>query len=136
MAPSIKLCTTLSSDRTAINLTVNIDDRESSFLRLDALEVEQFIDCLASLRSKLADAVPVRLEPYPRLNAIVNPPWAAMRVDERSTKGRLLAFRHPGLGWVSFIFTTQEAAKLAPFLAELATDCDASCLLEARDIGA
>ncbi|MHB1305319.1 MAG: hypothetical protein ACYCZB_17965 [Acidiphilium sp.] len=122
MAAKMVLCAGLSPDRAWIDMRSLVEGREVGSVKLESADVDEFIQRLASLRSEMADPVPVQLEPLPRLSLIACSAWATVRIKAGPTSGPVLALRHPGLGWLSFIFPTQEGRKLGQFLVNLAAE--------------
>lgn len=90
------------------------DGRQAAWLGLEAPELDQFIRQLAQCRATLSEQVAEALEPNARLKAVFHPNANVSPIEQ----GRLLALRHPGLGWVSFVFSDDEARRLAELLAE------------------
>jgi hypothetical protein len=91
----------------------------SSALLLDAAGVDELLDGLAVLRGAMADAVPARLEPSARLNAIADPAWNTSRCD--APNGVTLALRHTGFGWLAFILPAHEARGMGSSLVQIAS---------------
>jgi hypothetical protein len=58
--------------------------------------------------------IPTELDPGSRLEALIDPIWHIP--NYRREQGRILALRHPGLGWLSFVLTDKEAASIAEWL--------------------
>lgn len=83
-------------------------------IHLDASSAEKYIHDLALHRSALVDQVPAELDPGSRLEALVDPIWKIP--DHKTPHGRVLALRHPGLGWLSFVFPDKEAVQIAEWL--------------------
>lgn len=79
-------------------------------------ELEQLIELLASARARLRDVVPFDVDPGTRIDAIADPRWVYFR--NGSAQGKVVAFRHPGYGWLPFFLPNAEAIKLADFLTE------------------
>lgn len=104
----------LRVDRRSIFFEMLIEDRRVGYCDLDSAEAEQLIEMLMDKRLELADEVAREIDPGTRLPVLVDPVWRApgFRLD----KGRILALRHPGLGWLSFCFPDKEAEKIAETL--------------------
>ena len=49
------------------------------------------------------------------VQAVVNPAWVAPAF--KAPQGRVLILRHPGLGWIHFIFPEERADQVAKVLA-------------------
>jgi hypothetical protein len=99
-------------DRDSIAVEIVENDEALAHAFLEPVELDQFIAVLAAYRAELNDRVAAELEPNSRLATIVDPAWKT-RPHEN---GRLLALRHPGLGWLSFLLPEEEAAKLGGLL--------------------
>ena len=85
-------------------------------IHLDAGSLEQHIHDLGKHRAALNDQVPRELDPGSRLEAIYDPVWRTAAVDSDGQHGIVLALRHPGLGWLSFLLPFNEAANLGDWL--------------------
>ncbi len=78
---------------------------------LEAPEIDGLIEQLMNARETLADAVPHGLDPGTRTAALVDPVW---RIPKRLQDGdRALYLRHPGLGWLAFLFPEHEAEAIS-----------------------
>ena len=80
---------------------------------LDAADADELIRVLGAVRASLAEQVPPRLELPARVNCIVDPAWWC---DPKSPNYHLVAFRHPGYGWLGFALPDQQAKGLASWL--------------------
>jgi hypothetical protein len=81
---------------------------------LDAAEIEALIDQLAVARAALAPMVPADVDPGTRVRVLSDPRWVIPADDQYD--GRVLALRHPGLGWLGFLFPRPEALQVARWL--------------------
>jgi hypothetical protein len=90
------------------------DGRPLGHMFLDGATAEQHIHDVASHRAQLKDEVTPDLDPGARLIALIDPVWRVP--PERLPEGRILCFRHPGLGWLSFVLPDKEAAAIAEWL--------------------
>ena len=81
----------------------------------DESGLSAIIDQLVALRASMAEEISRDLDPGARLVAITDPIW---RSQDAKTAGyaKLLALRHPGLGWLTFLFPNDEARALGQFL--------------------
>lgn len=76
-------------------------DGEDFSARLEAPELDELIRGLSDARAQLDDEVSPELDEGARLtNTVVDPTYVVAR--NRSKGLALLAFRHPGLGWLGF----------------------------------
>lgn len=91
-----------------VRLTVGKEE-----LDLDAAELDTVIRELAHRRSMLADVVPVDLEPNANFNPLINPKTLIgdTVIGEKAgqQKMALIAYRHPGLGWQSMVYSKEAA---------------------------
>ena len=113
MSDKMALTTTLREDRAEVTLELHQNDAPIGHIRLEAPELEGLIHHLAANRAGLIDQVPRELDPGTRLNPIVDPVWRAQPDDDG---GVLLAIRHPGLGWLSFVLPQAECKNMAKYL--------------------
>lgn len=81
---------------------------------LDAAEIEALIDQLAAARAALTPSAPMDVDARTRLRVLPDPRWI-VPADDRY-EGRVLALRHPGLGWLGFLFPRSEALQVARWL--------------------
>ena len=98
-----------------------MDDKPLGHIELDAATLEDHIHKLAAHRSRLAEEVPRDLDPGSWLEALIDPIWRFP--GQRSEHGRILALRHPGLGWLSFILPDKEARAMAEWLTKDRGEC-------------
>lgn len=91
------------------------DDGETSVkARLSPEEGQGLVDLLAAARMVTPGAVAA--EPQQGMvQAVVDPAWVAPAY--RAPQGRVLIVRHPGLGWIHFIFPDERADQVAKVLA-------------------
>jgi hypothetical protein len=104
-------------DKTAIQLEE--DGVPLAHIILDPPELEQFIDQLQLARAALSDAVPSDLDIGTRLAVQIDPRWAVRHDPDRDMK--VLALRHPGLGWMGFLLPLHEAEAMAKVLSQSAS---------------
>ncbi len=97
-----------------VTIELWMDDKPLGHILLDGATLEDHIHKLAGHRSQLKEEVPRELDPGSRLEALVDPVWRIP--GQPSEHGRVLALRHPGLGWLSFVFPEKEAAAIAEWL--------------------
>ncbi len=101
MAERQHLEVTLDDDRAALSLRVLSAGRLLFEARLEAPELDELIRALANGRARLAEEVAPELDEGARItDAVVDPAYllGANRAKDRA----LLAFRHPGFGWLGF----------------------------------
>lgn len=98
-----------NADYTAVTLRLSIDGNETA-TTFSPEQLDAIIQGLAAVRARLSLAVsathldaPIR--PTVDMQAVI----PAERVDGK----RVILFRHPGLGWLSFELTAQAALDLA-----------------------
>ncbi|CUK14606.1 hypothetical protein RUE5091_03773 [Ruegeria denitrificans] len=92
------------------------DKQSLGLMLLDAAEVESWIRNLASLRAQMTEQVAPALDPSFRIEGPFDPAW---RIPKDPQDGvRLLALRHPGLGWVAYGLPVKEAKKIGCWLSK------------------
>lgn len=110
----MKLKVKASSDKEHVVLQLYEDEKPLGYILFDGATAEKHIQDVGQSRAELGDPVTPELDPGAILDAIVDPSW---RVNgERLPEGRHIAFRHPGLGWVSFVLPDESAAAIAEWL--------------------
>ena len=101
MARKFHLEVAVEDDLGALALRILADGEEVFGTRLEAPELDDLIRALGDGRAQLADQVAPELDEGARITDTVVDP--AYLVAKNSDRGRaLLAFRHPGLGWLGF----------------------------------
>ncbi len=83
---------------------------------LTAEELESFINQLSDHRAQMSEEVPRDLDPRSHLPIVDDPVWRLRRVESGGS-GLAMALRHPGLGWLAFLFPDHEAKAIARFFA-------------------
>lgn len=71
---------------------------------------------LARARAELSDRVPETLSEDARIEALFDPLWRTSPHDD----GAALLVRHPGLGWLGFVFPPADAKALGQSLIAMA----------------
>jgi putative transcriptional regulator len=98
-----------SRQHTAVEMWM--DGKPLGHVYLDAATLEGHIHALARHRANMAEEVSQELDPGSRLEAHIDPIW---RIPAKHPQqGIVLALRHPGFGWLSFVFPHKEARALA-----------------------
>lgn len=96
-----QLALAVDADGAAVTLRVQGDEGELFGARLEAPELDDLIRLLSDARALLTEAVAPELDEGARITNIVADP--AYLVGKNSEKDQaLIAFRHPGLGWLGF----------------------------------
>jgi hypothetical protein len=103
-----------SEGKEYVGLQLEEDDKPLGHILFDGATAEKHIHDVARHRAELAEQVTPELDPGSRLEAIIDPIWRVQ--GYRLTEGRLLSFRHPGLGWLSFVLPDKEAVSIAEWL--------------------
>jgi hypothetical protein len=100
--------------RNHVVLQLDQDGTAIGHILFDAPTVEKHIQDVAEHRAALTEQVVPDLDPGSRLKAVFDPAW---RISNQKTQhGRILALRHPGIGWLSFVLPDKEAAAMAEWL--------------------
>ncbi len=110
---SVKIDLTLR-DRSAVQMTMRIGTKVVGTVDLDASAIEEHILTFARFRASLADAVPEQLDPGARPLAVQSPKWHVP--PTKLPSGYAFDVRHPGYGWMRFVFPDNEAAQIADYL--------------------
>jgi hypothetical protein len=103
-----------SPDRQAVSIELRMDGAKLGHIVLEAAELDDYIHKLADHRAELIDAVSSQLDPGSRLDVIVGPAWGVPHPPHEL--GKVLALRHPGFGWLSFLLPAEDARALAKAL--------------------
>ena len=120
MTANVRFATRLSPDRQRVTVALMMDDQPLGFADVESSELEELIALLATRRAEMADQVAAEIEPGARLTAIIDPLWRAKTESHGTPDGVLLALRHPGLGWITSLFSRAEVLRLGQSLLALA----------------
>jgi hypothetical protein len=101
-------------DRSAVEMTMRIGTKVVGTVDLDASAIEEHILTFARFRASLADAVPEQLDPGAKPLAVQSPKWHVP--PTKLASGYALDVRHPGYGWMRFVFSDNDAAQIADHL--------------------
>ncbi|WP_425229406.1 hypothetical protein [Sphingomonas sp.] len=97
-----QLSLTVEGDRNAVLLTIAGDDDRLLFgARLEAPELDELIHALAQGRAQLLDEVAPELDQGARLTDVEVDPGYLVGTSKVADEA-LIAFRHPGFGWLGF----------------------------------
>ena len=119
MAPSSGKATLVakrSDDGLQIALEIHVNGTPLAHAFLDGAEIQDAIAMLAAARQSLVETEhpPRELEHGSRLVSVTDPIWRIPAGDQNGMK--LLALRHPGIGWLGFLLPPVEAAGIADWL--------------------
>lgn len=114
----MRLDMALAPDRQTATLEMAMNETVLGHIVLDAASVEGLISSLANVRASMAEPVTPEIDPGTELRCIIDPIWRTRIPPHPSVPGPLLALRHPGLGWLSFILPDTEARALGQWLME------------------
>jgi hypothetical protein len=107
---------TLAPDRLTTSLVLSMDGRPLGHIVLDASALENLITALANARAAMTQPVAPEIASGTNLRSIIDPTWRIRIPPHPSVPGPILALRHPGFGWLSFVFPDIEANSLAQWL--------------------
>jgi hypothetical protein len=106
---------TPAPDGQLTRLETFINGESVSWVDLDGPGLDWLIAKLAAARAGLAEPVPDTLDPEAQLEVTEYPSWWVFDPD---AKGRTLALRHPGLGWLGFLLGQDDATEIAGWLSK------------------
>jgi hypothetical protein len=98
----------LSTVELAIELPPN--DATGNKVTLRVSEIDSLIVRLAQLRATMTPAIPTVLSESTTVAKVVNPSWVLHA--PAGVNDKILAVRHPGLGWIMAHLPSLEAARL------------------------
>jgi hypothetical protein len=97
--------------------TVKFTSGTSYETTYDAKQLDELITTLATVRSRLSDAVPLDpREGQRQERVVIDPAWRTDHPPHPSLDGLLIRLRHVGLGWATFLLPHHEAAALGEWL--------------------
>lgn len=108
--------TFVSGDHTAGILEIVEGDQVIGRIALDAHDFESLIYEMAQVRQLLPDPVPETLDIGARAIAITEPNVAVSHTLGTSPDAIALSVRHPGLGWITGLFSREKAKVLGQYL--------------------
>jgi hypothetical protein len=112
--------------RERVVLKVCINDTNAVTAEFSAPQVEDFMEKIAFARAALKEEVVADLVPTARMKLTeIDPVWRASAETaefDAEIDGILLALRHTGYGWLSFILPHKEARALGQWLVENAPE--------------
>ena len=82
--------------------------------QLDAAALEALMDQLATARAALSPMVPETIDDRMHVRVMPDPVWCMPADDQYG--GRVLVLRHPGFGWLGYLFPRKEALQVARWL--------------------
>lgn len=112
--PRAEIRQTVSADKLTLLVETLVEGHLVSGVELDSVAVEDLIAQLGANRSGMDEPVVRTLEEGARIPAILDPIWVG--AVETIPDGRPFYFRHPGFGWLGFVFPEEEAFKIAAWL--------------------
>lgn len=104
---------TITDNRTAASLHVEVDGIHVGQFDMDAPELDALIAQLGKIRSMLVDQVPAELDPNARLQGTATPVYRICNIRNRERDEIALSLRHPGYGWLTFHFDRDAALVFA-----------------------
>lgn len=114
--PKMSLVPLLSEDKQFAAIELHQEGEPLGHIELDAATLEGFIHKLGEVRAQMVEEVTPSLDPGSRVNAVPDPAWRIPNDPAEDT--RLLALRHPGLGWVSFLLPIEKSKEIGRWLQE------------------
>ena len=119
----VQLMWRLPDDRSSVTLEMHVDGDPKAHMITDAPGLEAIVSDLAKVRAQMVEEVTPDLDVGMRLEAIADPRW---RTEPHHPLGAsMLALRHPGHGWVSFLLPPTEARALGKMLVAQADELEA-----------
>jgi hypothetical protein len=114
------------SAREKVVLEVLVDDTNAVSAEFSASEVEDLMEKIAFARAALKEGVVPDLDPMAKMRfTVIDPAWRSstdFSAPDTNAKGVLLALRHTGYGWLSFLLPHKEAKALGQWLIESVKD--------------
>jgi hypothetical protein len=106
----------VSEDRESAVFEIKEDGKALAHMICDAPAVETIIRQLAVCRKSLSDGVAPELEAFARVEVEQYPGWKVPDTHNGPNSSVLLALRHPGMGWLGFLFEEMEARRVGKAL--------------------
>jgi hypothetical protein len=112
----MRLDVLISPDQRTATIVLRMQDDPLGHMILDAAGLELLIKNLAGARAVMEEPVGREIAPGTELVSVLDPAWRTRSPPHPSIPGPLLALRHPGFGWVSFVLPDNEARSLGQWL--------------------
>lgn len=106
----------VSADRQLCVIELHKNGAPLGHIELDAASLEGLIHDLGKARASMIEEVSPSLDPGSRIEAVVNPSFLVPKDLEIGK--RVLALRHPGLGWVAFLLTLDYSKEIGRLLSK------------------
>lgn len=102
----------VAADKRIMRIEISEDGIPKAWIEATAPEVDSLISSFANLRAGMVPEVSRQL---PQGDAAMKGPYDPLFgvYDAPVIPARILAIRHDGLGWLSFVFLENEAKKIA-----------------------
>lgn len=111
----------LEEGRQNLVIEMEIGGDTIGHVKYESIELADLMKQLAALRAKMPDPVPYELDPSPRLGVVIDAKHSVN--DMAQYPGHtVLAFRHPGYGWIGFALDADRTRELAKQLTVEAPD--------------
>jgi hypothetical protein len=108
----------ITEDKETAVIELHEDGKALAHITLDAASLEGVIRELGRVRSNMNEIVPLELDPGARIETTPPSSWRVPGAHNGPTETLLLALRHPGLGWLGYLFDEVNARKLGKALLE------------------
>jgi hypothetical protein len=112
----MRLEATLALDRLTTSIVLTMEGRPLGHIILDARGLQDLITTLTHIRAGMEPPVALEIASGTKLPSVIDPVWRARIPPHPSIPGPLLVLRHPGFGWLSFVFPDVEANSLGQWL--------------------
>jgi hypothetical protein len=112
----------LTDEGQTVTLEMHIDGVPKAHIVFDAAGLSDNIHMLAAARATMTEPVTPELEVGMRLEAMGDPAWKTE--GRHDFGGAMLALRHPGYGWVSFLLPPHEAQAMGKSLIDLGEELE------------
>jgi hypothetical protein len=114
----MRLDVLISPDQRTATIVLRMQDDPLGHMILDAAGLELLIKNLAGARAVMEEPVAREIASGTELISVLDPAWRTRTPPHPSVPGPLLALRHPGFGWISFVLPDHEARSLGQWLLE------------------
>lgn len=116
---AISVRTFVSTDKATVSMEIWDGETALAHAVLHPSELSSLIQQLGDARSVLSELVAPELDPGSRIATVIDPVWR-IEATPPGYSGAALNLRHPGFGWLGFLFPPNDAAKLATWLGSTA----------------
>ena len=110
--PKMELLVRPHDDKENVYIEMRMEGVPVGHVLLAAADPEKHLHNIARARAELNDPVPDSLDPNSIVAFVENPVCRVAKGHSLQGQGVPLVIRHPGMGWLSFVLSYEDAARI------------------------